>query len=72
MIKKDLYFYEGEGGSIQTLIKIPYARYTQMYRLIADEGKELTDGTNRTTCIDVLPENVDKWTEVEAEDVQGV
>ena len=35
-------------------------------RLTADEGKVLTDGTNEWNCVDVLPEDVDKWSEIDA------
>ena len=35
-------------------------------RLTADEGKVLTDGTSEWNCVDVLPEEVDKWSEIDA------
>ena len=35
-------------------------------RLIADEGKVLTDGTNEWNCVDVPPEDVGKWREIDA------
>lgn len=35
-------------------------------RLTADEGKALTDGTSEWNCVDVLPEDVDKWGEIDA------
>ena len=35
-------------------------------RLTADEGKVLTDGTSEWNCIDVMPEDVDKWSEIDA------
>ena len=35
-------------------------------RLIADEGKVLTDGTSEWNCVDVLPEDVGKWGEIDA------
>ena len=35
-------------------------------RLIADEGKALTDGTSEWNCVDVLPEDVGKWSEIDA------
>lgn len=34
-------------------------------RLTADEGKVLTDGTSEWNCVDVLPEDVDKWSEID-------
>ena len=35
-------------------------------RLTADEGKVLTDGTNEWNCVDVLPEDVGEWGEIDA------
>ncbi len=35
-------------------------------RLIADEGKVLTNGANEWNCVDVLPEDVGKWSEIDA------
>ena len=35
-------------------------------RLTADEGKVLTDGTSEWNCVDVLPEDVGKWSEIDA------
>jgi hypothetical protein len=38
-----------------------------MYRLIADEGKELIKGDVRTGCIDVEIEDAEGWEEVNTE-----
>lgn len=35
-------------------------------RLTADDGKVLTDGNTEWNCVDVLPEDVDKWSEIDA------
>ena len=35
-------------------------------RLIADDNKVLTDGTNEWNCVDVLPDDVGKWSEIDA------
>ena len=54
MIIKELYHYEREVGKITVSLEKPECDYTVKFRLIADEGKELTkDGENFTTCIDV-------------------
>ena len=37
-----------------------------MYRLVADENKILTNGTIQATCVDVLKEKADEWTEIDA------
>ena len=40
-------------------------KYTEMYRIIADDGKFITfDGTNTFTCIDI--ESIDGWYEIDA------
>ena len=35
-------------------------------RLTADEGKVITDGTSEWNCVDVLPKDVGKWSEIDA------
>ncbi len=35
-------------------------------RLTADEGKVLTNGTNEWNCVDVPPDEVGKWSEIDA------
>ena len=37
-----------------------------MFRLIADEGKILTDGEYQGTVIDVLADRVGEWHEIDA------
>ena len=48
-------------------LKHTYAAATQTdyVRLTADEGKVLTNGTNEWNCVDVLPEDVGKWSEID-------
>ena len=62
-----LYKYtRADGGVTVSPIK-PDCEYTEMYRLIADEGKVLTqDGVDTTTCVDVV--SVEGWYEVDAPD----
>ena len=47
----------------------------EMYRLISDKGKVLTNGTVNATCVDVLKEKADEWTEIDApveeEEIEG-
>lgn len=60
-----LYKYiRADGGTTVSPVK-PNAEYTEMFRLIADEGKELMNGDIRTLCVDV--ESTEGWIEVEAE-----
>ena len=66
MTKNKLYVYKGTNGEIWSPVLLPM-EYTLMYRLIADTDKELTDGTQRVSVIDVVEADVDKWSEVEKE-----
>ena len=65
MIKKDLYRYIGRNGIITSLVHLEDAKYYPMYRLIADEGKILTDGELKVKSIDIFVEDLSKWTEID-------
>lgn len=65
MIKKDLYRYIGRNGIITSLVHLEDAKYYPMYRLIADEGKVLTDGELIVKSIDIFAEDLSKWTEMD-------
>lgn len=65
MIKKDLYRYTGRNGIITSLVYLEDAKYYPMYRLIADEGKVLTDGELTVKSIDIFAEDLGKWTEID-------
>lgn len=65
MVKKDLYRYVGRNGIITSLVHLDDAKYYPMYRLIADEGKMLTDGELTVKSIDIFAEDLSKWTEIE-------
>ncbi len=65
MIKKDLYRYVGRNGIITSLVHLDDAKFYPMYRLIADEGKMLTDGDLKVKSIDIFAEDLGKWTEIE-------
>ena len=65
MIKKDLYRYVGRNGSITSLILLDDTKFYPMYRLIADEGKVLTDGELIVKSIDIFAEDLGKWTEID-------
>lgn len=64
MQKITLYRYIRPGGGVTVSPVKPDAEYTVLYRLIADEGMELTDGVTNTTCVDT--DNPDAWEELEA------
>ena len=53
-----------DGGITVSPIKPNNDEYTEMYRLIADEGKVIiSDGINTCQCIDV--ETYDRWYEID-------
>lgn len=59
-----LYKYENEDGSISISPELKEgASLPYKYRLIADEGKVLTDGENTFYCIDT--DNVSKYSEID-------
>lgn len=62
MIQRTL--YTGSGVSLSPV----YAEgrtESKYIRLIADEGKAITNGNTVTVCVDVLKENVPLWTDCE-------
>lgn len=60
-----IYKFIREGGGVTVSpIKPENTEYTEMQRLIADEGKILTNGEKQTSCADV--ESVDGWEEIDA------
>ena len=63
-----LYRYTRPDGGVTTSpIKPDAADYSLKYRLIADEGKLLTDGTTVAICVDV--DSPEGWTETDAPEI---
>lgn len=59
-----LYKYNRTRGGVTVSPIKPDCEYTELVRLVADEGKVLTnDGENVTSCIDT--ETVDGWYEID-------
>lgn len=63
MKKVTLYRYEREAGKITVSTSKPDCEYTEIFRLIADDGKVLTNGNDTVYCMDT--ELIDGWSEVE-------
>lgn len=59
----NLYKYERADGGVTVSPIKPDCEYTEMYRLVADEGKVLTNGENTTICIDA--ESREGWVEID-------
>lgn len=54
MIIKTMYRYEREEGKVTVSFTQPTDKpFTEVYRLIADEGKVITDGVDVFECKDV-------------------
>ena len=60
----NLYRYIRPGGGVSTSPVKPEGEYTLMYRLVADEGKLLTNGEVETSCIDTAGPAM--WMEIDA------
>ena len=67
---KPLYrFLREDGGVTESPDKPDGAEYTTRCRLIADEGKILTNGDTETFCIDV--DSADGWSEIDDPEKDG-
>ena len=62
---KPLYKYARADGGVTITPVQPDTAYTQLYRLVAEDGSEITNGEITTTCIDV--ESYDGWYDVDNE-----
>lgn len=63
MQKIPLYRYNRQDGGVTVSPVKPICEYEELFRLVADDGMVLTDGTNVTPCIDTT--EPDTWQEVE-------
>lgn len=61
MQKIMLYRYVRPDGGVSISPVKPDAEYTELYRLVADEGHTLTDGVNHVECVDT--DNPESWEE---------
>ena len=58
-----LYKYTRKNGGVTVSPNKPEGECSEMFRLVADEGKLITNGSTQTTCADV--ETVEGWYEVD-------
>ena len=61
---KPLYRFKRADGGITVSPHKPECEYTELVRLIADDGKALTDGKTVTYCVDT--ETAEGWWEIDA------
>ena len=59
-----LYKYIREDGGTTVSPVKPDCEYTEMYRIVSDEGKVLVNGDITTTCTDVA--STEGWEEIDA------
>lgn len=65
MKKIVLYHYLGTNGTIISPVHIEDTYYIRKIRLIAAEGKALTNGSQIVQSIIVPEENVEDWVEID-------
>lgn len=58
-----LYRYVRPDGGVTISPNKPDVEYTEMVRLVADDGKILTNGSEETSCLDIV--NPDGWQEID-------
>lgn len=62
---KTLYRYNREGGGVTVSTEKPDCPYTELFRIIADEGKAITiDGKDLKFVVDV--DSTEGWYEVDS------
>ena len=61
-----LYRYTRQNGGVTVSPNKPDSEYTNLYRLIADEGMILSNGSEQTFCVDT--EDPGAWTELDHEE----
>jgi hypothetical protein len=67
MIKNKIYRYLGRNGMITTPVLLEGVTPIIMYRLIADNNKILTNGTIKTTQVDVFEDELNDWHEINSD-----
>lgn len=61
-----MYRYMGTNGIIESPVHLEDIYYVRFLRLIADNGKVLTDGKIKVNSIQISEEEESKWKEIPA------
>ena len=69
MQKINRYRYLGKNGIVTTSVLLQGNKPIYMYRLIADEGKVLTNGEKYARQVEIFVEDLDKWQEVDSANI---
>lgn len=65
MTKIKRYRYLGKNGIVTTSVLIDGVEPILMYRLIADAGKVMTNGTKIARQVEIFVEDLDEWKEID-------
>lgn len=68
MTKIKIYRYFGRNGTITTPILLEGTSPIEMFRLIADSNKVLTNGLIKVRQADVFEDELENWIEIPVED----
>ena len=71
MTKIKRYRYLGKNGIVTTSVLIDGVDPILMYRLVADEGKVMTDGTKMVRQVEIFAEDLDAWKEIDDPNPSG-
>lgn len=66
MTKQKQYRYIGVNGILTTEILLEGIKHTVFYKLVADEGKFLTNGIAMMKSVSVAENSLDAWKEIDA------
>lgn len=64
MTKQIIYRYLGTNGIIESPVHLEDVYYVRQVRLTADDGKLLTNGTEKKASVLVSEDDVSNWTEI--------
>ena len=65
MIKQVMYEYLGTNGTILTPVHLEDIYYVRKIKLIAESGKQLTDGKRIEKSVLIQEEDVENWSEID-------
>lgn len=65
MTKTVIYRYLGTNGIIESPVHLEDTYYVRLYRLIAEEGKVITNGDKILRSVLIPEEELDQWYEIE-------
>lgn len=64
MTKKKMYRYLGRNGIITSPVLLDNIEHIDMFHLIADNKKLLTNGEEKVKSVTIFADELDNWTEV--------